>query len=195
MSHTTLFAAGAAALLLLPNPAGAQTGAPASSIGDLQKIVKPGEVLIVVDDKGERTTGRLADLSSSTLTLQMPGQGSRSWLVSDKPVPPEQRQLPFDSVARIERRDSMKEGAWAGLAVGFGVAYFVGQQCDSEDFCGALAVLSLSSIIGGPVVGALIDHSITTPMYRAPGGRFTASLELAPAMARIGAGVSLKLGF
>ena len=195
MSQTTLFAAGAAALMLLPNAAVAQTGAPTSSIGDLQKIVKPGEVLIVIDDKGQRTTGRLADLSSSTLTLQLPGQGARSWLISDRPVPPEQRPLAFDSVARIDRRDSMKEGAWAGLAVGFGLAALVGQQCDSEDFCGTLAVLSLSALVGGPVVGALIDHSITTPIYRAPSGRVTASLGLSPAMARKGAGVSLKLGF
>ena len=190
----SLIAMGVAAAVLLPFAAEAQVDAQSSAWTDLSKVLKPGEELTVVDDKGERTTGRLADLSSSTLTLQVPGKAPR-FLISDVPVPPEQRQFALGTVTRIDRRDSLKEGAWGGLAVALGLSLYTGRVCDSEDFCDALAVLTLSSLVAGPVIGALIDHSITTPIYRAPNGRLTASLGLSPRLQRKGGVLSVKLAF
>ena len=188
------FAIGAVVLLLLPQAAGAQVAAPSSSVTDLQKLLKPGEVLVVIDDKGERTTGAFKDLSSSTLTLQVPGKTSR-FLVSDVPVPPEQRQFAFGAVTRIDRRDSTKEGAWLGLAAGLGFAFFVTNLCGDAGNCPVTGVLALGALIGGPVIGALVDQSITTPIYRAPTGRWTASLGLSPRLQEQGGGVSVRFAF
>lgn len=187
MSHSqSPFAIGAVALLLLPQVAGAQVAEPSSPVTDLQKLLKPGEVLVVIDDKGERTTGAVIDFSSSTFTLHVPRKRS---------VPAAERQFALGAVTRIDRRDSTKEGAWLGLAAGFGLAYVLGRQCDPEDFCDALAVMSLSALIGGPIIGALVDQMITTPIYRAPTGRWTASLGLSPALQRQGGGVSVRFAF
>jgi len=189
------FFAVAAATLLLPQVAGAQVDVPSNTVSDLSKLLKPGEILVVIDDKGESTAGKLTGVSPSTLTLQVPGKAAHRWLVSDVPVPAETRQFALDGVRRINRNDSLKEGALVGFAAGLGLAIFTSRLCDSEDFCGALAILSFSAIVGGPVVGALIDHSITTPLYHAPGGRLTAKLGLSPRLQRKGGLVSLSLAF
>ena len=189
-----MFVIGTVALLLLPQATRAQAAPPSTSPTDLQKLLKPGEVLVVIDDKGERTTGALSDLSSSTLTLQV-SRERRGWLIPDGAVAPEQRQFALGSVTRIDRRDSLKEGTLLGLAAGFGLALYTGRLCDSEDFCNATAILSFSALIGGPVIGTLVDHAITTPIYRAPTGRWTASLALSPGLRRQGGGISVRLAF
>ena len=81
------------------------------------------------------------------------------------------------------------------LAAGLGLAIFTSRLCDPEDFCNGLAILSFSAIVGGPVVGALIDHSITTPIYRAPRGGFTAHLGVSPRLQRHGGAISLNMAF
>ena len=194
----SLFAIGAAAVLLLPQAAGAQAGVPSSALPDLSKVLKTGEVLIVVDDKGERTTGRLAELSSSTLTLQVPGKAARGFLVSDTPVLPEQRRFDLGAVTRIDRKDSVKEGALLGLAVGLGIAYAILHPCYQSDYQGEhclQGVLAVAALAAGPAIGAVIDSSIKASIYRAPSGRLTASLDLSPRLRRKGGVMSVNLAF
>ena len=81
----------------------------AGSFEQLQILVKPGDTLIVTDTTGKETTGKIADLSASTLTLLTDGA---------------RRELRESDVTTIKQRraDSLANGAVIGLGVGAGCA-------------------------------------------------------------------------
>lgn len=191
----SLFAIGALAAVLSPQAVGAQVVS-SSAVPDLSKMLKPGEVLIVTNDKGERTTGRLSDLSSSSLRLQVPGKAPRGLLVSDAPVLPEQRQFDIGVITRIDRRDSLREGTLIGLAAGIGFAYVMFQSCQEYEgdscFNGLIGIAALGA---GPAIGAAIDRGMRATIYRAPTDRVTASLGLSTGLQRKSANLSVKLAF
>ena len=56
-------------LALLPSALSAQTVA--STFVELQKILKPEEAVIVVDSAGRKTGGKVVELSTSSLLLQV----------------------------------------------------------------------------------------------------------------------------
>jgi hypothetical protein len=54
-------------LVLLPGAVPAQTVA--SSLDELQKFMKPDQVLLITDRSGRETWGKVAELTGSSLTL------------------------------------------------------------------------------------------------------------------------------
>ena len=68
--------------------------------------LKHGESLSIVDEDGRRIDGRFVDLSADTITVR-------------RRRGPE--QIRIDRVVRIEKPDSLANGAWVGFGVGAGM--------------------------------------------------------------------------
>ena len=69
-----------------------------------QLRVKPGDVLTVTNTNGQRVQGRLTQLDNAALVIEL----------QDK----QRRQFDAHTVSIIERRDSKKNGALIGFAIG-----------------------------------------------------------------------------
>jgi hypothetical protein len=78
----------------------------ASSFADVSKAVKAGNTVFVQDEKGERTKGKISELSNTSIQL-MTG-GFRNHTVT----------LPADRVSRISKVDSRWNGFLIGVAAG-----------------------------------------------------------------------------
>ena len=102
----------------LAQPAAAQ--GTAGSFEQLQVLVKPGDTVSVTDAAGRETTGKIAELSSSTLIL-LTADARREWTE--------------DGVATIKQRrnDSLANGAIYGLAIGAGLAATLVAAVAAED--------------------------------------------------------------
>jgi len=117
--------------------------------------VKPGLKVSVMDQRGASVEGRVQEVSDRFVRLSVKGRV---------------RDIPVEEVVRIERPDTVKNGAW----VGFGVGVSSGLVAIAFDpHGGAVAV---SRTLGNGVVcagiGALIDAAIDsrrTLYQRGPG--------------------------
>jgi hypothetical protein len=117
----------------------------ARTFDQLQLLVRPGDTVSVTDDSGRETTGRIADLTATSLVFDQNGQ---------------QRQWREQDVVRIRQRrsDSLSNGALIGLAVGagFGVAIVAADwdaDADNEAGLAALAIALYGGIGAGIGVG------------------------------------------
>ena len=118
----------------------------AGTFDQLQVLVKPGDTLTVTDDAGERIRGKLSQLSTSSLVLNVSGT---------------QREFQSDEVKRIEKRgpDSLKNGALIGLAIGAGIAGLgIAASVNSSDADAGLFVIAGLIYSGiGAGIGVGID--------------------------------------
>lgn len=73
------------------------------SFTQLSEVLKSGNVIYVEDDAGQRTKGRLLDLSGSSLTIESGRQ---------------QRSFPADRLVRVSQVDSKLNGFLIGFAAG-----------------------------------------------------------------------------
>ena len=173
-----------AALLLLIIPS-AEAQQIAGTFDQLRVLVKPGDTLTVTDSTGQRMRGRLAELSASSLRLDVSG-GLRQFQDSD--------------IDTIEKRgsDSLKNGALIGMAVSGGLAVLgmAASGVASEDPGFFVAGTLLYSGIGAGIgvgIDALIEgrHVIYA---RSNSAKMT--LAIAPILSRSRKGVllSLRLG-
>src|SRR5258707_14983021 len=90
--------------VLAPSPAPAQTVA--SSFDELRQVLKRGRTVVVVDASGERTKGRVADVSPSCLVVRIPAA----------------RSFAEGTVTEIRATDPWSNGALIGAAIGTGFA-------------------------------------------------------------------------
>ena len=95
-------------VLLLAVTATAPAQELAGTFDQLRVLVKPGDALTVTDVSGLRLRGTLAELSSSSLVLEVSGT---------------RRALQSAEIDAIEKRgaDSLRNGALIGLAAGAGL--------------------------------------------------------------------------
>ena len=179
----------AALFALWPQVAAAQAPPPtAESFADLSRVVKPGALVIVTDDKGRRTRGTVTAVSGAAIELRR-----YTTLV----------KIPADSVRVVSRVDSRREGftigflagAVAGGALGVEMVKFC-EDFGEDDGCPA-AIPIIGGVFGliGGGLGALVDNLITgeTPVFTRP--RPTARLRLAPLMGRRSAGIRFAVTF
>lgn len=160
-------------ITLAPTAAFAQQAQPASS------PAKPGPTVIVQDNRGAETKGKLLRLDVREAVLMIAGQ---------------ERRFALADVRRIEKRgDSLKNGAIIGAAVGlFGgllgsrlgrceppEGFEAFATCKKEDNPNSFAFAAAGAVVYG-AIGAGIDALIVgrTTLYQAPTG--TAALELRP---------------
>jgi hypothetical protein len=91
-------------LVLAPNPAPAQTVS--TSFEELRQVLKKGQTVVVTDATGQRTKGKVGDLSPSSLVVLVP----------------EARTFTKLTVSEIRVTDPVSNGALIGAAIGTGFA-------------------------------------------------------------------------
>jgi len=102
--HPRLTAMLVLAIAANPGLAGAQS----SETRPLEHVT-PGFAVSVVDDSGRRVDGRVVDISDDAIRVSV-----------RKTI----QQIPMDRVVRIDKADSLKNGALVGLAIGLSWGVF-----------------------------------------------------------------------
>jgi hypothetical protein len=133
-------------LLLLPG-ATCEAQELAGSFDQLRVLLKTGDRVRVTDTTGQEVRGSIADLSSSSLALQVAGS-RRTFLEGD--------------IAAIHQRrnDSLANGAKWGFAVGAGLGVLGGIAIVSEYGDGGAALIPILGLVYGAIgsgAGAGID--------------------------------------
>jgi hypothetical protein len=127
----------AAAVFAIPAFAAAQSVAPVPT-----ETVKRGLPVSVIDDSGTRVEGHVVDISDDAIRVS----------VRDKRV----EEIPLQRVVRIDKTDSLKNGAVTGLVAGVGFGLLVGMS--SSGFDGRwLASAVISNGLMWTAFGAGID--------------------------------------
>ena len=154
------------------------------SFDALQSILDPGHEVIVKDEEGRKTEGRVVSISANQLVIAR----SRSLLRWGT----EERAFPEDVVRRIDIVDSAWQGLVIGLAVGAGVATLA---CRGEGvpagYC--LIIATPLFIIPGEFLGGMIDASINEPIYQRPSQ--TPRVTISPLLGRDQTGVVARVRF
>jgi hypothetical protein len=127
-------------VILAPTTAPAQTVA--SSFEQLRQVLKNGQAVVVTDANGQRTKGKVADVSPSSLVILIP----------------EARTFAEGAVAEITGPDTLRNGALAGVGVGVGAGLaMVAAMCADGPDCGpSVQVVGIAAGIGA-AIGAGID--------------------------------------
>jgi hypothetical protein len=180
-------------LMSLASPLSAQEIA--TSFDQLRRVLKPGDTIVVTDAKGAQTTGRLGQLSTSSLEIlvRKTAPDGRNVFVP--------RALLSESDVReiaVERRDSLLNGTLIGLAAGGWPWLFCLSDCTygepgGENF---IRVIFATTTVIGTGVGAWIDYATRAhvPVFIAPGRR-SSGLRVSPLLSPASAGVQLSVGF
>lgn len=173
--------------LLLLSPPSSSAQQPARSFEQLQVIVAPGQTLTVTDAAGREVTGRLAELTSAALTLDVDG-GVRTWGVED--------------VRRVRQRhgDSLLNGTLIGAGVGAGlIGTAIAVECSRDDTtCDGFAALAfVIYTAAGAGFGALVDAAIRgrRVVFDAPPSTPSPSVVLAPVVSPHGAALHVLVRF
>jgi len=139
--------------------------------------LKRGESLSIVDEDGRRIDGRFVNLSVDSITVRRRGG-------------PE--QIRIDRVVRIEKPDSLANGALVGFAVGGGMGLLGALSAAPDDVPFAVTVVLTNGLIGsacGVGLDALVDNSRT--LYQRD-GRMVSRLAPIVAPGVRGAAVTLR---
>jgi hypothetical protein len=166
-------------------PANAQTAV--ESFDQLSQVVRPGIMVMVTDEKGERAKGKITALSGASLELSR-GPG---------------RTVSFsaDHVRSVSRVDSRLNGFLIGFAAGAVPGAYLGAgiktYCENEAASCPAAVPIVGGLFGliGGGIGYVIDGAIDgqTLVFARRGG--AARLRVMPMFGRGAAGVGLSLRF
>jgi hypothetical protein len=123
-------------------PAGAQTAA------SLRDKLQTGHTISIIDEDGRKVQGRVVDVSDQAIRVSVHRAIER---------------IPIESVVRIEKPDSLKNGAYAGLFIGatFGLVGGLANSGRTSD-----RNLVVASIAGNAVAwtafGVGIDAMVNT---------------------------------
>ena len=146
--------------LFLATAAAAQP--PAGSVGELEQQLKRGQEVIVTDAEGDRTKGRITEISSAGFTLSVAdGFDERS------------QSFAAGTVASVRKTDPVWNGLLLGLGAGLAATeLWVYDQCGgrgSDRECEVIvSLVGWTALgIGGAVGGALIDKFHNKLIYRA----------------------------
>jgi hypothetical protein len=127
------------ALLFSPSPAVAQTsgeGIPAA--------VRPGLTVSIVDDEGRQVDGRVMNVSAEAIRLSLHGTSE---------------EIRFDRIVRIDKPDSLKNGALIGLGVGLSLG-ISGATMQAGGPGGNEAKWVLASILSNSVACTLLGTGL-----------------------------------
>ena len=159
----------------------------AASFDELPLVLRPGDRVTVTDDSGRNLTGRIIDLSPSTLSLK--ARGARLDLRAAEV-----------SFIRQRRPDPLRNGALIGLGVGaipaaylswlaHGYAHNEGGQSAASGVAGWSLLLAAGI---GAGVDALIQRS---HVIYGPTGAAQRRLTVSPLLSGHRRGVAVSLGF
>jgi hypothetical protein len=142
----TRFAAAVLVALALPAPARAQDAG-----GQISGVVKIGERVTIVDDVGRKAEGRVESSSDEAIRLSMRGRTE---------------DIPVARIIRIDKPDSVKNGALIGLGLGLGSGIIGSVATGQGSSRGGVLVASMISntmvwTALGTAVDAMIDNRRT----------------------------------
>jgi hypothetical protein len=147
----------------------------------IESAVKSGMHVAVVDDQGREIDGRVESVSDKALLVR---------------VKKDRKEIPLDSIVRIEHPDRLKNGALTGLFVGIGLG-FLGGFADDQGY-GRQPVFAIVSALGNGVIcaglGTGIDAMINRrrTLYQRGGEPQT---RVAPIVGRHAAGAALSFSW
>jgi hypothetical protein len=139
--------------------------------------IKPGQKLVVLDKAGHEYSGRLAELSESSIAL----------LAGDKRV-----ELSAADVSRIEKR---RTAVWEGLAIGAAAGALLGPTVGRESCLNAPSSHCVAKGMAGlGLTGALLGSlkEIRTTVFESPQQRSSMGLGSHPFGAVASVSVSLR---
>jgi hypothetical protein len=161
-------------IILMPRASPAQTVA--NSFEELPRVLKKGQNVVVTDASGQRTRGKIAEVSASSLVLM-----------------PDARTFAEGAVTEIRATDSVLSGALIGASIGLGLATWDYLIDPSEP--GNAAVFTVA--IGlGTAVGTAIDALVNRRgqiLYASP--RQTRRLIISPVLRKDRQGVRVSVRF
>jgi hypothetical protein len=143
--------------------------------------VKAGMHVSVVDVAGASREGRVESVSAGGIRLASRGGPY---------------EIPADRIVRVEKSDSLRNGALAGLIVGLGLS--VAAVIDTGGWSGDNAFVA-SAIITNGLVGAAIgtglDALVNTKRTLYMRGRPGTQARIAPYVGASGGGVTVQVGW
>jgi hypothetical protein len=116
-----------------------------NTFNDLQFLVSPGDRITVVSASGVESSGRIAELGASTLSIETPS-GERRFNQDDV------------IVIRQRKADTLMNGVLIGAAIGGGLGLAAEISCGwNEDYCGVPGAAIIGGAIWGVGIGAFAD--------------------------------------
>lgn len=183
---------------LVPTVAAAQIVS--DSLAGLEGKLKVGQIVVVTEETGRQITGKVAEVSASSLVLlrkerkvDARGAEHEAWSARETLLEP--------TVRRIVHRDSLLNGTLSGLAAGV-ATFWIALQTDScapfpYDLCfnshGIFPLLVYPT--AGAIAGALIDAAFRKPLYIRPSVRSSRSVSVSPWVSTERTGISLSMRF
>lgn len=171
--HRLVIAAALVAVLL--QPAGVSAQGAARSFEDLAQAgrLQAGDGIVVMDVNRRRVKADVVGLSSGVLTVT-DGRGEREFAEA--------------GVLRIDRQDSLMNGALLGLIGGALAARSVDL---SSDYTSATVGGIVLFVGGGLLAGVCVDSFIHETVYEGPGRRWA----FRPLLTRGGMGARMSVGW
>ena len=159
----------------------------AASFDELPLVLRPGDRVTVTDDSGRNLTGRIIDLSPSTLSLE--ARGARLDLRAAEV-----------SFIRQRRPDPLRNGALIGLGVGAIPAAYLSWlahgYAHNEGGESAAAGVAGWSLVVAAGIGAGVDALIRrSHVIYGPTGAAQRRLTVSPLLSGHRRGVAVSLGF
>ena len=112
--------------------------------------------MYVTDARGERSKGRVTDLSATSLTV-----------MREKDT----RDFSGTNITKIEQRDSVENGIWVGLGIGVGLTTIVCKVDPDPEHCPYIVGhFGLPAMAGSTILGAVVDAWVRRTLYLAPSG-------------------------
>lgn len=161
-----------------------QSRAPARSLDELRDRVKPGATVTITDEEGREVTGKITDLSTSTLALMVKGV---------------ERRFDEREIALVQQRQ--RDPEWNGAAIGAGIlgglmAVLILPECEASSGDCTVAVLCFTGVGAG--IGTAVDATVqgkSTIFLRPGGGARANAVSLSPLVSPRSAGVRLAVRF
>jgi len=168
----------------------AQAQTPAQSFGELQRVLKPGQSVVVTDTAGRQSKGTVTDVDASSLTVDL----------STKTYGP-RRTFTFrdNTVTTIARRDSLFNGTLIGVGAGIlAFKLFDRQICHGDPECSWNAAIPVGVPIFlplGAALGALMDRDIGNQVLYQASSTPRTTVTLVPWVAGRRQGLALAMRF
>ena len=151
-----------------------------TSFTDLKFVVRPGDRVMVVDQSGLETAGRISELDASMLTISTNAG---------------QIRFREDDVVLIRQRK--QDAVWNGIAIGAAIGGGLGllSELSCGGYCAPRGAITLASAVWGAGVGVLADVLQKTPraIYRHGPVHDRRTVAAAPLLGAHAAGAQLAL--
>jgi hypothetical protein len=167
-------------LVMTATESAAQT-IPSQSFEDLQKLLKPGQQIVVRDQDGRKQSGRFVSMTGQDFVLDV-----QRWLRR-----PQRRSVAEGDVSRVDVRDSALNGVLIGAGIGAALAAYGAAHCDDCDSSVVMFGMGVY-ISAGAAIGEVVDRFVNQTVYASPQTR---RVQLEPLVGFSRAGVAARIRF